>query len=263
MLNSRFLHGIQRVVGQNITAKARRPSGPRGYAVCTTPRSGSNLLCQYLESTGRLGRPREYFNVGGRRYWDDPAYPDDPKEQVTRILASATANGVYGLKVFAHQHDWLVGKIRWTKALPNLRFVHLSRGDLLGQAISWAKALQTGQYRFGQPETGEARYNPDLIYQQLRALAIENARWEVFFARNALEPLRLTYESVVAEPQRAVDSIAQYLGLGVATRIDVAALTVKLQRDEKNTAWRERFVAERGDTDLLEELETRASAQAD
>ena len=50
----------------------------RGYAICTAPRSGSNFLCQLLAGTGLLGRPLEYFNGPGRRYFDDPSYPDDP-----------------------------------------------------------------------------------------------------------------------------------------------------------------------------------------
>jgi trehalose 2-sulfotransferase len=33
----------------------------RCYLACATPRSGSTLLCEALESTGVAGRPREYF----------------------------------------------------------------------------------------------------------------------------------------------------------------------------------------------------------
>src|SRR2546423_6871003 len=33
----------------------------RCYLVCATPRSGSTLLCEGLESTEVAGRPREYF----------------------------------------------------------------------------------------------------------------------------------------------------------------------------------------------------------
>jgi LPS sulfotransferase NodH len=39
----------------------------RGYAICTSARSGSNWLCYLLSSTGQLGHPREYFNVEARR----------------------------------------------------------------------------------------------------------------------------------------------------------------------------------------------------
>jgi LPS sulfotransferase NodH len=73
----------------------------RGYAICTSGRSGSNLLCQYLSSTGVLGNPLEYFNGSGRRLLGYPEYPDEPSRQIDWILtAGATPNGIYGLKVF-------------------------------------------------------------------------------------------------------------------------------------------------------------------
>jgi LPS sulfotransferase NodH len=35
----------------------------RSYLVCTTPRSGSTLVCQALKATGVAGRPEEYFEA--------------------------------------------------------------------------------------------------------------------------------------------------------------------------------------------------------
>src|SRR5262245_19531486 len=125
----------------------------RGYAICTAPRAGSNFLGQVLASTHVLGRPLEYFNTLARRAIErDPTYPDDPREQIERILtAGATSNGVYGLKIFAYQHDKISTKVHWSEALPRLQLVHLKRRDLLGQAISWCRAEQTSQYRSNQP----------------------------------------------------------------------------------------------------------------
>src|SRR3712207_7962398 len=53
------------------------------YFVCTTPRSGSTLLCETLGLTGLAGRPKEYFEAlrgtdtprQPRQYFDDIA-PD-------------------------------------------------------------------------------------------------------------------------------------------------------------------------------------------
>lgn len=42
-------------------ADEERITPTRSYLVCATPRSGSTLLCNGLESTGVAGRPREYF----------------------------------------------------------------------------------------------------------------------------------------------------------------------------------------------------------
>ena len=63
-----------------------------GYAICTAPRSGINYLGQLLESTGVLGRPREYFNAQGRRNVDDPTFPDDPREQIQRVKTADRSN---------------------------------------------------------------------------------------------------------------------------------------------------------------------------
>src|SRR4051794_1558464 len=96
----------------------------RGYAICTQPRSGSNLLCQYLSSTERLGRPLEYFNGPGRRALGLPDFPDAPELQIAEILRlGATPNGVYATKLFASQFAALSRRVRWTELLPNLRFV--------------------------------------------------------------------------------------------------------------------------------------------
>ncbi len=77
------------------------PSCPAGLRGLRAPRSGSNYFCELLSSTGILGHPREYFNGAVRRQRDDPTYPDDPLEQIGRILTmGATPNGVYALKLF-------------------------------------------------------------------------------------------------------------------------------------------------------------------
>ena len=35
------------------------------YLICTTPRSGSNLLSSLLESSELMGKPSEYLNIKG------------------------------------------------------------------------------------------------------------------------------------------------------------------------------------------------------
>lgn len=120
-----------------------RRTADRGYAVCGSGRSGSNLLCQYLSSTGLLGHPLEYFNGPGRRRLGYPAFPDAPEKQIDCILTiGATANGIYGVKVFPNHLDLIAKSVRWTQLLPNLAFVLLKRRDLLGQAISSLRAAQ-------------------------------------------------------------------------------------------------------------------------
>lgn len=225
----------------------------RGYTICTSPRSGSNFLSQHLSSTGLLGHPLEYFNWGGRRYFDDPDYPKDVPGQIKMILTmGATPNGVYGLKIFAHQHDWISGEIGWLDVLPNLRFVLLSRRDLLGQAISWARALQTGQYRSSQPAKQMAMFDADLIQNQLVAIARERARWEMFFARTGIEPLRLEYETLIMDPCNVVHQVADLMDLSSPPSLDLSKVTVEKQSDSLSLEWAKRFRAERSNPNIVD-----------
>jgi LPS sulfotransferase NodH len=220
----------------------------RGYAICTEARSGSVFLSHLLRSTGRLGKPWEFFH--------DPAVARavvaDPEAELLRLAReAATPNGVYGLKVFTPHFDMVVGA-RWAERLPGLAFVHLSRRDLLAQAISLARALQTGQYKGDQPPGAAPLYDRAQIADCLARIAWGQARWESWFARNGIEPLRLVYEEVAAAPQAAVDAVARLVGLDGPVPVDASQVAVRVQRDAATLEWRERFVRETGDISYLD-----------
>lgn len=217
--------------------------GRRGYAICTTPRSGSNLLCQYLTSTGRLGNPLEYFNAPARRALNDPCYPDEPILQVRQILTTGmTPNGVYGVKIFASQSAAVTAKLDWTRSLPRLSFIYLRRKDLLGQALSWAKALQTSQYRSTQPKQGLATYEARLVRERLDALRWEDEEWHQFFQSRCITPLEIAYEDFIIAPQQTVDTVAAFVGVRKPPRVAYDQIDLRIQRDGETEEWRARFL---------------------
>jgi LPS sulfotransferase NodH len=226
----------------------------RGYAICTQPRSGSNLLCQYLSSTDQLGYPLEYFNGPGRRALGLPDFPDAPKLQIEAVLRlGATPNGVYAVKLFANQFAAFSRRARWMDLLPNLHFVYLTRDDLLGQAISWARALQTEQYRSTQPATQPAVYDANLIRSQLMEIVRERAQWEAFFARTGIEPLRVVYERFLEDRSSYVDRIANLVGIENPV-VDQRRVDLVIQRDAVTEEWAQRFRAENGDPNVPDDL---------
>ena len=226
----------------------------RGYAICTQPRSGSNLLCQVLSSTDQLGYPLEYFNGPGRRALGLPDFPDAPELQIEAILRlGATPNGVYAVKLFASQFAAFSRRLRWMDLLPNLHFVYLSRDDLLGQAISWARALQTGQYRSMQPAKRLAVYDAGLIRSQLMAIVRERAQWEAFFARTGIEPLRIVYERFLEDRLSYVDLVAKLMDVENPV-VDRRRVDLAIQRDAVTEEWARRFRAENGDPNVLDDL---------
>src|SRR5437879_13386260 len=102
--------------------------------------------------------------------------------------------------------------MRWMELLPALHFVYLSRDDLLGQAISWTRALQIEQYRSTQRATGDAIYDGDLLRSRLVAIVRERSQWDAFFARTGTQPLRITDERFLEDGEGHVGRIRDTVG---------------------------------------------------
>lgn len=239
------LHSDHRDVNSmHIISRKGGAAARRGYAICTSPRSGSNLLCQLLASTCMLGRPLEYFNGPSRRILDHPDFPDDPRRQIDWTLTvGCTPNGIYGLKLFAYQHATVSATLDWTAPLPELTLIQLVRRDTLGQALSWARALQTEQYRTRQQSKREAVYDADLIGTSLASLQQEEKRWQDFFAIRSEAALQIVYEDLITDPQRDIDRIAGLFDF-TAARIDWSRIDVAIQRDSETEVWRRRYLTQ-------------------
>jgi LPS sulfotransferase NodH len=223
----------------------------RGYVICSTRRTGTTYLSQLLRSTGVLGRPHEIFDAGARQIVGLEPHPTDPEAQLASILDFClTPNGVYGFKVFPEQFD-RTASTRWPTRLPNLRYVYLRRRDLLGQAISQAKAWQTRRWTSLHAPTVEPTFNANLINERLTEIARFHARWDYYFARHGLNPLALWYEDIEADPDAAVAAIAGLMEVDPAPKPDPAAVVLQVQRDEQTEQWRRRFLAANADPTLF------------
>jgi LPS sulfotransferase NodH len=219
----------------------------RGYVICSEQRSGSTLLCQWLSSTGTLGYPREYFKTVEHAI----ALERDPSLIRNVLERATTSNGVYGIKLFPYQFDATM-KARWLGQLPRRHFIHLERRDLLGQAISLVRALQTTQYHSYQQPRVIPRYDAHAISRQLARLAEAHGRWRRYFARNGLDVLWLVYEDMVREPDTVMRAIAAHIGVTAPPAIDSGLIRVAIQRDALSDDWRARFMADTGTLDILD-----------
>jgi LPS sulfotransferase NodH len=212
-----------------------------GYVICTEERSGSNLLCHHLESTAVLGNPYEAFKHAAavarlRRVGACGLYE--------YLKPATTTNGVYGFKLFSGHFDFITGT-DWLERLPALQFVYLERRDLLGQAISLVKAIQSRSFRASVPPVAETFYDRAAIAFALKRLTLAQARWRIFFATNDLRPLHLTYEEICDDPMGAVRSIAERVGVDLAGIVS-SAPAMRVQRDAVSDEWRERYVEDAG-----------------
>jgi LPS sulfotransferase NodH len=94
-----------------------------------------------------------------------------------------------------------------------LRLVHLKREDVVGQAVSWARAEQTGCWQRGDLSSAEPDLDIDQVDSLARTIAAHNAGWTAWFAEQGVKPYVVSYEEVVADPGTSVQRILRHLGL--------------------------------------------------
>jgi LPS sulfotransferase NodH len=233
------------------------PTQPRqSYFVCGTPRSGSWLLCGLLASTDVAGRPHEYFwcdtESAACCAWGVSAF-GDYLESV--LAAGTTTNGVFGAKLtWAYAADFfkrvrsLAGEQvrRDPDALaamfPRPQFVFLRRDDVVAQAVSWARAIQTGYWHgWDSPSTVEPRFDFDQVDALVGELKEQDRGWRTWFGANDIQPLEVRFEDLTEEPHGVVRSVLGFLGNELDTDVPVAIQTAPTGSDGLNVAWAKRY----------------------
>lgn len=223
------------------------------FVLCSTPRSGSTMLADLLESTALVGRPREWLGVGfttevlpaiGRRGFAD---------YVVRSAGSARATGVFGLKLHWYQSELLFHLLRLLRgtrglsdrqlleaSLPDPRFLWLQRDDDVAQAVSWWKATATGVWLHGGASAGEPEFDFEAIDARVRQVRRQNDAWRQWFAEMGIEPLTITYEELVRDPAAVTRSVLAYLELEAPAGLVIEPRTVR-QGGARNEEWARRY----------------------
>ncbi len=244
--------------------KLRHPR--RCYVVCTIPRSGSNLLTDGLRATRRAGMPKQFFlpkfeGRYGAELGVDPV-ADYPKYVRGIVNTRATHNEVFGFKLMSWYLDDFLTRLRNTRAFgdaatddrallrdafPRLRFVHIHRGHKLRQALSTARALQTGLWKVQKGATviQEPQFDAELIEQSLREAERQEKIWRDFFQRLGIEAFHVQYEELCRDYERTIRSVLDFLKISLRRGARVGPPVTIRQSDEISRMWEERFLAER------------------
>lgn len=179
--------------------------------ICASGRTGSHLLCRAMTHQG-IGVPLEYFNPGrmGRVISENALEGVIESEQlrtdgkarqtyIDTLLKRHTANGIFASKIHWGQFASFLDNLEGEGLLDGGHFIRLYREDLLMQAISRHIAWETGRWgiddRVTTPPSETPRFfDVDLIAGHLNLLAEEELNWRLYFARNGILPLALSYE---------------------------------------------------------------------
>ena len=196
-----------------------RPRGApprRRVMICSTPRSGSYLLCRQMINAG-LGLPTEYLRprtmaaLSARFGADDEAAYADALE-----AHRTTANGVFAAKL-----QWVqflmhpAARERWLERADLNVFLY--RDDLLAQAVSWQVSLATGLWSFdakrGQRVADITLDTEARAIELVAELEQQNQGWRDLLVQLGRPVLAIRYEDYVGRQGAALRAIADALGL--------------------------------------------------
>lgn len=221
----------------------------KGVLVLTERRSGSEWLGSLATSTGVLGRSGEWF----ANYTYGKAVRTFSEERfiAEALSRSSTDNGFFYIKLFpAHVHWFHITYgtdiIRHFLNEHDVTLVSLRRRERFRQAISYAKALQTTQWRSDKEKSREPEYDFEQICRCFFLIGSSYAYWDSYLQIRGLDCASFTYEDLVADPAPYIDHIAAHAGV---SDLPPAKAGTRVQSDRHNDAWLERFradVAERG-----------------
>lgn len=243
--------------------------------ICTAPRSGSTLLCRMLAATGVAGNPGSHFHAASLDRWLEVYGLQHTRfasrrDALRAVFDAAKSRGrgateVFGLRMQGGSCDHFLEQLaalvpgetrdvaRFEAEFGPTLFLHLSRSDRLGQAISRLRAEQSGLWHrhadgseLERTAAGlEPRYDAGEIARHMAELAAFDAAWERWFKQEAVTPLRLGYDDLSVDPRGTLGRVLQALGLDPALARSVEVPTARLA-DGLSRNWRARFKAEAG-----------------
>jgi LPS sulfotransferase NodH len=236
----------------------------RTYIVCSTPRTGSGLLCRGLIATGMAGIPLEYANPIFRsplsaRWQCGPSL--EAYVGAARRWRTGAA-GAFGIKLhwaqfaaLCHEalHDWdeerdeLRGHTLLAHLFGELTFVRISRRDRDGQAVSLWRASGTGVWSSAAPgptAPGPGPYDFAEIERCRSEITRGEQGWDRFFAATGARPINVTYEDLVAAYADTVRSVLAH-AVGTDGDVIIGPPETRQLADERSAELLRRFRADR------------------
>lgn len=229
----------------------------RSYVICTTPRTGSNLLCDLLASSKVMGEPKEFFNVRSTivpiASKHDLIRPDSTLDMAAYLdhimRTQVSSNGVFGTKLLFSQLLLAMKFERARALLMEARYIWLTRRDIVAQGVSAYLARQLGAWSLHgerrRDDRGIARraipYDEEKIRERVSDVDRHNAGWSEFFCVNGFEVMSITYEDLIADPSGVCRAVCKHCGVATNSEFRIEDAGVQRQSDDVNRDFGQRF----------------------
>ena len=231
--------------------RERMPEIPWLFA--SVPRSGSTYVSHLLWATGCLGAPLEYLNFVPEGPCGFASESPAAQRDLWRsaLQRRTSPNGVFGLKAFPlqleelHEANPLLAAEVMRTLFPRgggARVVQLRRRDRTAHAISYARALLSGIWRKEQEpdDRPEPEYSSEAVSRAARLVEQQEGAWQAMCRDLRIDPLEICYEDVLADPEGAIGTVADYLGVRIDPAATVAVPAIERQSQKGARAWAER-----------------------
>lgn len=216
------------------------------YVIAASARTGSNLLCESLRAHGAT--VKELFHITRIKKALADRGLSGLQDYCERAVKRYGADGTFGVKGSFDVLSPLALAGEIPDHIADWRFVFLTRADLIKQAISHFVAEKSGSWRSvkdGVP-LDDGDYDATRIAQLVERHRTGNALWEGLFGAHGIEPFRITYEQLAADPPGMAAQVAAFLGLGGTPRPKQTNRRLVKQATELNARWEARFRDEGG-----------------
>ncbi|OMC28983.1 sulfotransferase [Mycobacterium sp. GA-1841] len=252
---------------------------PTAYLVLASQRSGSTLLVESLRATGMAGEPQEFFQYlpttsmsPQPREWFagvedesilrllDPLVEGKPDLAPAEIwrdyirTVGRTPNGVWGGKLMWNQTPLLLER---AESLPERSgpgllaairdvvgsdpvLIHVYRPDVVSQAVSFWRAVQTRVWRGRADPVRDARaeYHAGAIAHVVRLLQAQEEGWRSWFAEENISPIDVSYPYLWRNLTTVVATVLEALGLDPRL---APQPVLERQADQRSDEWVDRY----------------------
>lgn len=224
----------------------------KGYLVLTEGRSGSNWLSSLANGTGYMGTSDEWIDSVNLGVELNSLTADTFLHRVLDL--SSTDNGRFGIKLFprhlieAHR-AFHIDLIRELRSQHDVSTMLLIRRDRHRQAVSFAKAWMTEQWRSDLPKKASAQYDFELICRSYFYVERSYAYWRSYLQLTDVPFDEFAYEDLVEDIDPYLSRLAEVLDVA---KPDSPTTRLQVQRDSQTEEWVDRFRADLGARDIVE-----------
>lgn len=235
------------------------------YTIWFSQRTGSTLLCTALEATGIAGVPREWFNCKPDLLTTFHQ-KDHADLQAYLYQLGTTENGVFAINHSYYEPHFtqLIDTLRklpacpptatsrvdvWEQVFPNHRHIFMTRRNKVRLAVSWWRAIQSGEWHVPLKEERKSvdlsdAYSFDAINHLYMECSMREAGIQGFFSEGGITPLNIFYEDLDQNYEQTICTILDYLKLD-SKSVTIPPPAFIKTADPVSEEWVQRFREER------------------